>query len=151
MRQGGQGMLTNVEVTLAHHVGDLDHHLRQMRSANAELRARIAAVRDRIEAAEVEKNRRADAEREVGAKVLRVEAEIAGARRDAGERVAAMDAAADEEIRQVMADADAQIVLLRGALDAVLTSAEPADVVPLVPRPAAVPTQRDAGERSAAM
>lgn len=144
-------MLEGVEVILAHHVGDLDHHLRHMRAANADLRARIASVRDRIEAAAVERKRRADAEREIGARVMRVEAEIAGARHDAEERIAAIDAAADEEIRQIMAEADAQIGLLRRALEAVIASAEPADVVPLLPRPAAVPTQRDADERSVAM
>lgn len=133
----GSGILNGVATVTAVHVSDLDHHVRAMRAANAELRAKIASLQTQLLRAEQARERRVEFERAVGARVLAVENELEQARIGAVEHVAAIGAAADEEVRRIVDASRAAAAQLQRALDALVGSAAPADVVVFTPRPVA--------------
>lgn len=127
--------------TSAHHIAELDQYLRALRAANAELRNRIESVRAELGAAERERARHVEAARSLGVRILEVEAQVEWARQEAELHLAAVEAAADEEVRRILASARAEAEQLRRALAAVVGSAEPAAVVPLALRAVAPPEQ----------
>lgn len=118
----------------AHHIAEFDQHLRALRAANDDLRDRIEMVRAELATAERERARHVETARSLGARVLEVEARVERARREAELHLATVEAAADEEIRWILSSARAEADRLRRALDTVVSSVEPAAVVPLAPR-----------------
>lgn len=138
----------------AHHVGDLDHHLRAVRAANAELRDRIESVRLQLAEAERGRVRRMEIEATIGARVLAVELELEEARADAREHLAGISAAAEEAVRAIVARGRDDAEQLRQAVEEAVGGDEPAAVVPLTPRAVVSLVDRACGsadERSAVM
>lgn len=149
----GSGTLHQLATTTAVHVSDLDHHVRAVRARNADLRSRITTLRAQVVQAAKQRDRQLELQRALGARILAFQHELEQAHSAAEDHLAAIAAAADEEVGDIVDSGRAQAAQLRRAIDALVGDAEPAKVVVLTPRQVGRPVDEDASTpaRSAAM
>lgn len=134
MRTQGSGLLGDVPTVVAHHVGDLDHHVRSIRSITADLRDRIRSAQSQLAHAESDRARRIAVMSDLGGRLLATESAIARAEAEAADHLAAVEAAADEAVAHILERGRIEADQLRRALAAVVGRTEPAPVVLLTPR-----------------